>query len=275
MSFLRAIVATFIPFSFAILTASPGMAEEDPRGSMLKRTYKNDDGETLPYRLFVPKDYDTNKTYPLIVFLHGAGERGNDNEKQLKHAQFLRFAAPQVQAKHPCFIVAPQCPATKIADNGSQHQWVQVPWGAKKPHDTPKKPSDSLRLTMELLDALDKEYSIDPARRYATGLSMGGYGTFDLVVRRPDYFAAAVPICGGADNSRAKDIAHVPMWIFHGDQDSAVPVDRSRSIVAALKAAGASPRYTEYKGQGHFVWGPAYNEPALVDWLFAQKRAKR
>ena len=104
------------------------------------------------------------------------------------------------------------------------------------------------------------------------GLSMGGYGTFDALMRRPDYWAAGVPICGGMDNSRAKTIAHIPLWVFHGDKDTAVPVERSRTAVAALKAAGGEPKYTEYAGQGHFVWGLAYEEPELVDWLYAQQR---
>jgi predicted peptidase len=127
---------------------------------------------------------------------------------------------------------------------------------------------------MELLDALEKEFSIDADRRYVTGLSMGGYGTFDLLVRRPRDFAAAIPICGGADNSRAKDIAHVPMWIFHGSEDGAVPVARSRLIVEALKGAGGKPRYTEYQGAGHLIWSRAYAEPELVEWLFHCRRGR-
>ncbi len=244
----------------------------DIRDSMAKRVHKNAAGETLPYRLFVPKDYDKSKEYALILFLHGAGERGDDNEAQIKHAQFLRFASDEVQAKHPSIIVAPQCPATNLPDGSDQHKWVQLPWGSKKPLTTPKEPSDSMRLTFEILDGLEKEYNIDPQRRYVTGLSMGGYGTFDALVRRPKYWAAGVPICGGMDNGKAKEIAHIPVWVFHGDKDTAVPVERSRTAVAALKEAGGEPRYTEYAGQGHGVWGPAYEEPELVEWLFAQKR---
>lgn len=249
----------------------PQVHSEDIRDSLEKRTHNNAAGETLPYRLFVPRGYDKSKKYALILFLHGAGERGDDNDKQLKHAQFLRFAADEVQAKHPAIVVAPQCPATKLPGGKDQHKWVQVDWSEKGSHKTPP-PSYAMRLTFEILDALEKEFNIDPQRRYVTGLSMGGYGTFDALVRRPKYWAAAVPICGGMDNSRAADIAHIPMWIFHGDKDTAVPVERSRTAVAALKKVGGRPRYTEYAGQGHHVWGPAYEEPELVEWLFSQKR---
>lgn len=245
-------------------------AAEDLRAAMEKRVHKNAAGETLPYRLFVPKDYDKNKKYALIVFLHGAGERGDNNEAQLAHAQFLRFASDEVQAKHPSIIMAPQCPSTQTADGSDQNKWTQINWSAKEPQPTNKEPSYAMKQVFEICDGLDKEFNIDPERRYITGLSMGGYGTFDALIRRPNYWAAGVPICGGMDNARAKDIAHIPMWIFHGDKDTAVPVERSRTAVEALKAAGAEPKYTEYKDQGHFVWPMAYEEPELVEWLFAQ-----
>jgi predicted peptidase len=264
-------LATLCPLlvSLVLLVSMPVQAA-DIRDSLEKRVHKNDKGETLPYRLFVPKDYDKSKKYALFVFLHGAGERGDDNAKQLVHAQFLRLASDEVQAKHPTIIVAPQCPAGQTADGSDQHKWSQINWSARESQGLPKEPSYSMRLTFEILDALEKEYSIDPQRRYVSGLSMGGYGTFDALMRRPKYWAAGVPICGGMDNARAKEIAHIPVWIFHGDQDGAVPVERSRTAVAALKEAGGDPKYTEYEGQGHNVWGPAYEEPELVDWLYSK-----
>lgn len=252
------------------MTTTSYLRAEDARPVLEKRVHKNAAGETLPYRLFVPHDYDKSQKYALILFLHGAGERGDDNEAQLKHAQFLRFANKEAQAKQPSIIVAPQCPATKLADGSDQHKWAQINWSAKEPQPISQEPSYAMRLTFELLDALEREYNIDPQRRYVTGLSMGGYGTFDALVRRPNYWAAGVPICGGMDNSRARDIAHIPVWAFHGDEDAAVPVARSRTAVAELKAAGGNPKYTEYKGQGHQVWGLAYEEPQLVNWMFAQ-----
>jgi len=276
---MRALLCfTFYILTIASMTA-PASADdatiEQLRDALRKRVYKNADGETLPYRLFVPENYDDETPHALILFLHGAGERGDDNQKQLKHAQFLRFATEEAQDKQPSIIVAPQCPAGKLPGGKDEYKWVQVSWSAKAAIPTPDEPSYAMRLTFEILDALEKEFNIDPNHRYVTGLSMGGYGTFDALMRRPEYWAAGVPICGGMDNSRAASIAHIPVWIFHGEKDSAVPVERSRTAVAALKKVGEHPKYTEYKGKGHFVWGLAYKEPELVDWLFRQTRGQR
>jgi len=231
------------------------------RDRLAKRLYENGSGESIPYRLLVPPDCDPRRRYPLILFLHGAGERGSDNEAQLEHAEVLRLVMDEA---NPCLLVAPQC--------RRQRKWVEVPWDFRRPHTTPDQPSPAMRLTMELLDALEEEFPIDPDRRYATGISMGGFGTFDLLVRRPRRFAAAVPICGGADEARAGQIAHVPLWAFHGAKDRTVPVVRSRAAIDALRTAGGNPRYTEYDRLGHDCWSRAYREPELRDWLFAQRR---
>lgn len=248
-----------------VLAAVIRVEAADPRRRLEKRVFRNAQGEWIPYRLFVPKSYDAAKKYPMILFLHGAGERGNDNEAQLVHAEVLGLVADEAAAaRRSCFLVAPQCPAG--------HRWVEVPWNQKKPHHTPVQPSVPMRLTLELLDSLEKEFSIDPARRYLTGLSMGGYGSFDACLRRPGYFAAAVPICGGADDSRAKEMVGTSFWIFHGGNDSVVPVGRSRSIYHLLKAAGGNAKYTEYPGIDHNAWTKAYQEPGLAEWLFAQHK---
>ena len=125
---------------------------------------------------------------------------------------------------------------------------------------------------LELIPALQKEYSIDAKRIYLTGLSVGGYGTWDLLARKPDLFAAGVPVCGGGDESTAGKIAKIPIRVFHGDLDSAVPVSRSRTMVEALKKAGGHPKYTEYAGVGHNPWDKAYADPKLMNWLFKQKK---
>jgi predicted peptidase len=236
------------------------------RSQTVARTYADAQGKKLLYRLWIPRGYDAKKKYPLILFLHGAGERGDDNQKQLAHPDVLHWVREKYAKEHPSFLVAPQCPAGA--------KWVDVNWWQVPHHQTPPQPAEPMRLTMELLDALQKEFSIDPDRIYVTGLSMGGYGTFDLLVRRPNYFAAAVPLCGGADDSRAKDFAHVPIWIFHGAQDKAVPVVRSRSVVEALRKAGGQPRYTEYPDEGHAIWKRVYADPELARWLFSQVRPK-
>lgn len=225
------------------------------------RTFKGSAGE-LNYRLLKPKDYDANKKYPLVIFFHGAGERGSDNTKQLVHGMG-NFASDEVRAKYPAFVVAPQCPEGK--------QWVSVPWSEDR-HTMPKEPAAPMQLSLELLESLQKEFSIDSSRLYVTGLSMGGFGTWDIIQRRPDLFAAAAPICGGGDVDGAKTMAKLPIWVFHGDQDTAVKTQRSRDMVAALKAAGGEPKYTEYKNTGHNSWSPTYSDPKFYEWLFAQQK---
>ena len=170
---------------------------------------------------------------------------------------------PERRKAFPCFLIAPQCPDGK--------KWCEVDWSAAH-HETPEKPSEALRLTMEVIAALQKEFPIDGKRLYLTGLSMGGYGTWDALARYPDTFAAGVPICGGGDEGTATKIAKLPIWVFHGDKDNAVKVERSRNMVAALKKAGGEPKYTEYSGEGHASWVPAYRDEELYKWLFAQKR---
>jgi predicted peptidase len=243
-------------------TALAAEARADPTDLLEKKVYTDANGKTLPYRLLKPDDYDPKKKYPLVVFLHGAGERGTDNAKQLIHG-VPEFAKPDVRKAHPCFLIAPQCP--------DKARWVEVDWGADS-HTMPKEPSEPMRLLLELIPALQKEYSIDDKRLYVTGLSMGGFGTWDLIARKSDWFAAAAPICGGADEATAEKLVKTPVWAFHGDKDPAVKPSRSRNMIEALKKAGGKPKYTEYKDVGHNSWGPAYTDPELMKWLFEQKK---
>jgi len=226
------------------------------------RVHTDAQGKSLPYRLFVPRDYDPKQEYPLVIFLHGAGERGTDNRKQVMNLERIPFAHEANQRKNPCFVLAPQCPP--------ESRWVEVDWGADA-HVQPQQPSEPMRLLLELLPKLKLEFGIDSDRLYVTGLSMGGYGTWDLIARHPRLFAAAIPICGGADHETARRIAHVPVWAFHGDKDTVVKPERSRGIVEALKKAGGKPRYTEYPGVGHNSWDRAYAEPELMEWLFSKR----
>jgi predicted peptidase len=239
--------------------AGAGRAAELP---LDKRTFTDAKGKVLRYRLLKPEDYDPKQSYPLVVFLHGAGERGEDNDKQLVHG-VAEFAKPENRKKYPCFLIAPQCPANV--------KWVDCDWGADA-HKQPAEPTEPLRQTLELIPALQKEFSIDAKRIYATGLSMGGYGTWDIIARKPELFAAAVPICGGGDEATAKQIAKIPVWAFHGAKDTAVKVSRSRNMIEAIKKAGGEPKYTEYPNEGHFSWGPAYRDADMFKWLFAQKK---
>jgi predicted peptidase len=212
----------------------------------------------MRYLLFEPADYDRRRKYPLVLWLHGGGSRGEDLDLILAHGDKhgpLFLARPDQQKNYPAFVVAPQCPAGRFwADAGAD------------------KPSEEMRLVLELLDRLRAEHSIDERRLYVLGISMGGYAAWDIITRRPGMFAAAVPICGGGAESRAGLMTGTAVWAFHGDRDEAVNVSESRRMVAALKKAGAAPRYTEYEGVGHNSWERAFAEPDLLPWLFAQRR---
>lgn len=260
--FLRKISLVLVLF----LLGTSTFAQDAVPGIWNKRVLIDASGKLptgLPYRLWVPKNYNATKRYPFLVYLHGAGERGLDNEKQIAKNGAPRLVN-ELQAKEPCFVLAPQVPDGK--------RWVEVDWGKKESHQMPAEPSDSMRLLLQLLDELPKEFSLDAKRFYLTGLSMGGFGTWELLVRRPQLFAAAIPICGGADNSTAPQIKHIPIWTFHGDADTVVWPQRTRGMVEALQALGAPVKYTEYAGVGHNSWDKAYNEPGLFDWLLAQQK---
>jgi predicted peptidase len=222
-----------------------------------------DGKDTLRYRQLVP-DYDTLRKYPLVVFLHGAGERGHDNEAQLKWG-VMNFAADESMMKYPAIVIAPQCPANLTWSNFSRKK------NSREMH-LEINPSRPMELVIALINKLTKELRIDKNRIYITGLSMGGYGTFDAIERYPNLFAAAVPVCGGGDVSKAESIARIPIWIFHGSEDSAVDPLYSLDMVQALTKAGAHPGFTQYPEVGHFSWLGAYSDPLMIEWLFRQHR---
>jgi len=226
--------------------------------------HKSESGLTMPYRLFVPSGYDPAKAYSLLLSLHGAGQRGQDNLGQLC-AYVAGWMAPQVQDKHPCLILMPQCP--------DDQQWVDTPWESGS-YSTAQVPiSKALTLAMEILEAVRKDYSIDPSRLYVIGASMGGYGTWDVIARFPDLFAAAVPVCGAGDPQMAAKLVHLPIWAFHGDNDLTVPVSGSMDMVRAIQQAGGSRvRITLYRGVGHAALNMAWREDVLVEWVFSRQR---
>jgi predicted peptidase len=252
---------------------TPAVADESPTTDQLDKLYeartvrvaaaKDVEPVEFAYRLLGPKSITPGTRYPLVIFLHGAGERGNDNLSQLKY--FPTWMAEQSARKaHPCFILAPQC--------RDEQKWVDVDWS--KIESTPQSPTptvDMLAVIAALEDTLQRE-PIDPARIYLTGLSMGGYGSWDLAARMPDRFAAVLPICGGGDEATAAKIKDLPIWCFHGDSDTAVSVERSRTMIEALRAAGGAPKYSELAGVGHDSWTPAYRDPDVLAWIFAQKK---
>ncbi len=221
-------------------------------------------GDTLLYRILYPESYDENRTYPLVLFLHGAGERGNDNELQLVHGA-RSFLEENNRKQFPAFVVFPQCPKEGYWSELSREEGRLV-------FPFKDKPRKEMQLLMALLDQLEAELPLDRQRRYLGGLSMGGFGTFDLLARRPGYFAAAFPICGGGNPSLAGLYAPTTsLWVFHGAKDDIVPPDASRNVVKALEAQQAEVKYTEYPEANHNSWDSAFAEPQLLPWLFAQR----
>lgn len=241
---------------FSLTLASGEMPQE-------ARIWTSESGGTLPYRVYEPVGYNPAAEYPLVLCLHGAGGRGTNNLGLGVTARKI-LSDPQVQSRYPAFLVTPQCPLNE--------RWVDTPWsdGSYSIDEVPV--SDEMLMVVEIVESLKGEFSIDPARVYVTGQSMGGYGTWDVVLRYPHMFAAAIPVCGGGDLTKAAQIAHLPIWAFHGDADPVVPVSASRDMATALEAVDGNILYTEYPGVLHDSWFNAWNEDELVPWLFSQQQ---
>lgn len=227
------------------------------------RLFCDTSGKSIPYRLLKPKSMAPSTLYPLVVFFHGAGERGVDNRRPLVHVVDI-FTTPANRTHHPCYVLAPQCPPGQ--------QWVDKPWGALS-HTINPEPSTSMSLVLALIKKLEAGHPIDSQRIYVMGLSMGGYATWDIISRFHGRFAAAVPMCGGADEGQAPRLTKIPIWNFHGGRDNVVKTIRSRNIIDAIRKAGGKPRYTEYPQLGHNCWSAASREPDLLPWLFSKRAA--
>lgn len=238
--------------------------------SLYKKSMYIKGNDTLNYRILYPTKYDVNKKYPVVLLLHGAGERGSDNEAQLKWGSEL-FTDSVNRTKYPAFVIFPQCPqdefwAKIIRDTTRKDSLGSFRFDSEGPA------SKSLGLVENMIDSFAKTPQVNKEKIYVGGLSMGGMGTFELLWRKPKFFAAAFPICGGGDPSKVPIYAKkFPIWVFHGGSDPVVPVSNSRLMVNALKAAGAKVKYTEYPGVGHDSWKNAFAEPTLLSWLFSQK----
>ena len=223
------------------------------------------DGVSYPWQLLLPARRDEARL-PLVVFLHGAGERGADNTRQLTWLP-LTMAGEPMRTRFPCYLLAVQCPADE--------KWVDVPWGGVESAVRPDEPSRALRAVVAALDRVVQEFPVDPDRVYLTGLSMGGYGAFDLAMRMPGRFAALVPVCGGGDPAAVGLLGGLPTWIWHGAKDTTVPPARSRQMAEAMQAAGLPVRHTELPGVGHDSWRQAYGPEGAVAWMFEQRRVPR
>jgi predicted peptidase len=225
--------------------------------------------DTMPYRLLFPHNYDAEKKYPLVFFLHGAGERGNDNELQLVHGAKL-FLKDEVRKNFPAIIVFPQCSANSF--------WANVDFkmdsSGKRIFSFPEagEPTIAMKLAQELLMKIIKTYPVEKKQIYVGGLSMGGMGTFEIVRRNPKLFAAAIPICGGGNIATASVLKKTKWWVFHGAKDDVVPPKLSEDMVDALKKRKADVKFTLYPEANHNSWDAAFAEPDFLSWLFAQKK---
>ncbi len=251
----------FFSLFFTLLLTLIAVAQNE---LYLKREYifKSD---TLPYRILYPKNYDKTKSYPLVLFLHGAGERGNDNESQLVHGSTL-FTNPLNRAKFPAIVIFPQCPKkgywAPIHDRENGFSYVNT-----------KKPTEPMQLVIRLIKDIQKTDAVDTKRMYVTGLSMGGMGTYDLVCRYPRMFAAAVPICGGVSIERLKKIKKMPLRIYHGAADNVVSPEHSRNAYIELKALGSQNiELFVFPGVGHDSWNSAFKQEDFLGWIFSNKK---
>jgi len=248
-----------------MLTASMIVHAQDY--SLYQKYWLLQGSDTMAYRVLLPLDYDATKTYPVVFFLHGSGERGNDNEKQLVHGASL-FLKDDIRKNFPAIVIFPQCAAggywsntIRTFDAGQKEHYHFLPGG---------EPTTAMRVLQELVRYVLQTYPVKKDQVYVGGLSMGGMGTFELVRRSPGVFAAAFPICGGADPATAKNLTAVKWWIFHGGKDDVVLTAFSEKMVAALKEENATVKFTLYPEANHNSWDAAFAEPGLLPWLFAQ-----
>ena len=236
---LLLLLSTLVPFWSGPLQADEPAPRQSAAHLDVQIRYEID------YLLSLPKDYEKQEKWPLLLFLHGAGERGSDLERVKVHGPPKLIAAGH---EFPMIVVSPQCP---------EEQW----WN-----------TDAL---LALLDSIEKTHKVDKERIYVTGLSMGGFGTWSLAARAPERFAALVPICGGGETYWAESFAHVPIWVFHGAKDKAVPLVRSEVMVEALRKKMGDPKFTVYPEAAHDSWTQTYDNPELWDWILAQKRVPK
>lgn len=233
----------------------------------ISSVYESPLGHKLPYSFFIPENYNPEEEYPLIVFLHGIGARGNNQMPLKANKGATVWASDEIQSQYPAFVLAPQCPLDSAWTKMFNNDFFT--------------PTIHLEMVYDLVIKLLEEYNIDVNRIYGTGLSMGGFGIWALSISHPDFFAALVPVCGGADTSKAKYLVDLPIWTFHAEDDPLVDVNLTRNMVRTLKDLGGNIKYTEFeKGvvspplvpSAHASWIFAYNNYRMIEWVFSQSR---
>lgn len=225
-------------------------------------------GDTLQYRMLLPENFDEKKQYPVLFFLHGAGERGTNNEAQLIHGSKL-FLNPENRKNFPAIIIFPQCPqddywANVIIGDGKKLERFSFQKGGK--------PRKSMELLIALVAKIKSEKFSDKDRFYVGGLSMGAMGTYEILRRKPNVFASAFAICGGDHVENVKKYKHVPLWIFHGAKDSVVPIQKSEIVVNELKRLNSDVKFRVYPDANHNSWDPAFAEPDFLSWIFSYRK---
>ncbi len=254
------LLITFIFIFPATATAHGYQANKE----YAKCEFVDSQNRSMPYRMLSPQNMEQGEQYPLVLFLHGSGERGDDNEKQLAHGASM-FTNPVNAEKFPAFVVFPQCKDKAWTEKIETRTFMP---GAPTPEE-----SNSEELVMGLIEELIKNNPIDRNRIYIVGISMGGIATYDLVCRYPDIFTAAIPICGAINPERLPEAKNVKFLIFHGEDDDEIPSVCSREAYKALNSAGATVDYIEFSGVGHDCWTSAFNYPSFLPWLFSQRKA--
>ena len=225
--------------------------------------------DSIHYQVLLPENFDESQKYPLLIFLHGSGERGSDNEKQLTHGGKL-FLDSALRRKFPAIVVFPQCP-----ENDRWTAVERIPGEKGKNAFAFKKggkPTATMQALVKMTDDFLKRPFVDRKQVYVGGLSMGGMGTYELLRRKPKTFAAAFAICGGDNLANVKRYKHVPLWIFHGGKDDVVSPELSKEIADHLKVIGKEVKFTLYADDNHNSWDSAFAEPQLLPWLFSHKK---
>lgn len=260
MKYLLAVIAVFFCFELSAQDLSLYKKHILVRGE-----------DTLRYRILYPENYKKRKAYPLIVFLHGSGERGRDNEAQLTHGGKL-FVRKDIRKNFPAIVVFPQCPP-----DSSWARNKRIPNTAKRIFLSEQEPPIPQQLVKILVDSLADNRVVNTKRMYIGGLSMGGMGTYDLLARNPGRFAAAFSICGESNIPWfLENAGTIPLWIFHGAKDDVVSPDSNRELFKALMTRGAdNVMYTEYPNANHNSWDSAFAEPKLLPWLFSDRKRRK
>lgn len=250
--------------ALSVFMSQPIFAKDSVANADYARCIFSDSmGNTMPYRMLSPSTLDQDVKYPLIIFLHGYGERGDDNEKQLTHGASL-FSNPVNMEKYPAFVIFPQC---------SERSWTyKFDEKTFMPRASTPPESKTEEIVVELINDILVHNPVDSNRIYLVGMSMGGIATYDLVCRYPELFSAAVPICGAVNPDRLRGIKNVGFLIFHGGEDNVIPVRCSREAYKTLSAIGAVVNYVEFAGVGHDCWSSAFNYPSFLPWLFSQTK---